>query len=77
MIGQYLSSVSRAHYRTQSRRRRHGNRDKSQHSDFIHLWTRFCMVCFLGEANDAGYGLLEQFDFVKDGMDYFPVFSAK
>jgi hypothetical protein len=35
------------------------------------------MVCFLGEANDAGYGLLEQFDFVKDKMDYFPVFSAK
>jgi hypothetical protein len=35
------------------------------------------MVWLLGEANDAGYQLLEQFDFVKDGMDYFLVFSAK
>jgi hypothetical protein len=29
------------------------------------------------EANDAGYQLLEQDDFVKDGMDYFLVFGAK
>jgi ubiquinone/menaquinone biosynthesis C-methylase UbiE len=29
------------------------------------------------EANEAGYRLLEQYDFVKDGMDYFLVFSAK
>ncbi len=29
------------------------------------------------EANDAGYQLLEQYDFVKDGMDYFLVFDAK
>jgi SAM-dependent methyltransferase len=29
------------------------------------------------EANTAGYELLEQDDFVKDGMDYFLVFSAK
>jgi SAM-dependent methyltransferase len=29
------------------------------------------------EANEAGYQLLEQYDFVKDGMDYFLVFSAK
>jgi hypothetical protein len=29
------------------------------------------------EANAAGYQLLEQDDFVKDGMDYFLVFGAK
>jgi SAM-dependent methyltransferase len=29
------------------------------------------------EANEAGYQLLEQDDFVKDGMDYFLVFSVK
>ena len=29
------------------------------------------------EANGAGYQLLEQDDFVKDGMDYFLVFGAK
>jgi SAM-dependent methyltransferase len=29
------------------------------------------------EANEAGYQLLEQDDFVKDGMDYFLVFVAK
>ena len=29
------------------------------------------------EAKDAGYQLLEQYDFVKDGMDYFLVFVAK
>jgi SAM-dependent methyltransferase len=29
------------------------------------------------EANEAGYKLLEQDDFVKDGMDYFLVFTPK
>jgi SAM-dependent methyltransferase len=29
------------------------------------------------EAREAGYQLLEQDDFVKDGMDYFLVFGAK
>jgi len=29
------------------------------------------------EAKEAGYRLLEQYDFVKDGMDYFLVFGAK
>jgi len=29
------------------------------------------------EANEARYQLLEQDDFVKDGMDYFLVFGAK
>jgi ubiquinone/menaquinone biosynthesis C-methylase UbiE len=29
------------------------------------------------EANQAGYRLLNQYDFVKDGMDYFLVFGAK
>ncbi len=29
------------------------------------------------EANQAGYRLLEQYDFVKDGMDYFLVFGTK
>ena len=29
------------------------------------------------EAREAGYQLLEQADFVKDGMDYFLVFGAK
>jgi SAM-dependent methyltransferase len=29
------------------------------------------------EANEAGYQLLEQDDFVRDGMDYFLVFRAK
>jgi predicted methyltransferase len=29
------------------------------------------------EANEAGYQLLEQDDFVRDGMDYFLVFGAK
>jgi hypothetical protein len=29
------------------------------------------------EANEAGYQLLEQDDFVEDGMDYFLVFGAK
>lgn len=29
------------------------------------------------EANEAGYRLLEQYDFVKDGMDYFLVFGAR
>ena len=29
------------------------------------------------EANEAGYRLLNQYDFVKDGMDYFLVFGAK
>jgi hypothetical protein len=29
------------------------------------------------EANQAGYRLLEEDDFVKDGMDYFLVFGAK
>ena len=29
------------------------------------------------EASKAGYQLLEEDDFVKDGMDYFLVFSAK
>jgi hypothetical protein len=29
------------------------------------------------ETNEAGYQLLEQDDFVKDGMDYFRVFGAK
>jgi hypothetical protein len=29
------------------------------------------------EANAAGYQLLEQDDFVKDGTDYFLVFGAK
>jgi ubiquinone/menaquinone biosynthesis C-methylase UbiE len=28
------------------------------------------------EANQAGYHLLEQYDFVKDGMDYFLVFGT-
>ena len=31
----------------------------------------------IGEASKAGYQLLEEDDFVKDGMDYFLVFSAK
>jgi ubiquinone/menaquinone biosynthesis C-methylase UbiE len=29
------------------------------------------------EANEAGYRLIEKYDFVKDGMDYFLVFGAK
>jgi ubiquinone/menaquinone biosynthesis C-methylase UbiE len=29
------------------------------------------------EANEGGYRLLQQYDFVKDGMDYFLVFSTK
>jgi SAM-dependent methyltransferase len=29
------------------------------------------------EANEAGYRLLQRYDFVKDGMDYFLVFGAK
>src|SRR6185437_3978626 len=29
------------------------------------------------EANQGGYRLLQQYDFVKDGMDYFLVFSTK
>jgi SAM-dependent methyltransferase len=29
------------------------------------------------EADEAGYRLLEKYDFVKDGMDYFLVFGAK
>jgi ubiquinone/menaquinone biosynthesis C-methylase UbiE len=29
------------------------------------------------EADEAGYQLLEQYDFVKDGMDYFLVFGTK
>jgi C-terminal processing protease CtpA/Prc len=29
------------------------------------------------EAKEAGYELLEQNDFVKDGMDYFLVFAPK
>ena len=29
------------------------------------------------EANEAGYRLLQQYDFVKDGMDYFLVFGEK
>jgi len=29
------------------------------------------------EVKEAGYQLLEQYDFVKDGMDYFLVFGAK
>jgi SAM-dependent methyltransferase len=29
------------------------------------------------EANEAGYRLQQQYDFVKDGMDYFLVFVAK
>jgi ubiquinone/menaquinone biosynthesis C-methylase UbiE len=29
------------------------------------------------EANEAGYRLVEKYDFVKDGMDYFLVFGAK
>ena len=29
------------------------------------------------EAKEAGYQLLEQYDFVKDGMDYFLVFGAR
>jgi SAM-dependent methyltransferase len=29
------------------------------------------------EANEAGYELLEQYNFVKDGMDYFLVFAPK
>lgn len=29
------------------------------------------------EANEVGYRLVEKYDFVKDGMDYFLVFSAK
>jgi ubiquinone/menaquinone biosynthesis C-methylase UbiE len=29
------------------------------------------------EANQAGYRLLQQYDFVKDGMDYFLVFETK
>ena len=29
------------------------------------------------EADEAGYRLLEQYDFVKDGMDYFLVFGLK
>ncbi len=29
------------------------------------------------EAGEAGYRLLKQYDFVKDGMDYFLVFVAK
>jgi ubiquinone/menaquinone biosynthesis C-methylase UbiE len=29
------------------------------------------------EANEAGYQLLKQYDFVKDGMDYFLVFTAR
>ena len=29
------------------------------------------------EANEAGYRLLQQDDFVKDGMDYFLVFGEK
>jgi len=32
----------------------------------------------IGEAKEAGYSLLEQYDFVKgDKMDYFLVFTAK
>ena len=31
----------------------------------------------IDEANAAGYQLLEQYDFVKDGMDYFLVFGTK
>jgi len=34
-------------------------------------------VIVIREANEAGYQLLEQEDFVKDGMDYFLVFGAK
>ncbi len=29
------------------------------------------------EANEAGYQLLKRYNFVKDGMDYFLVFTAK
>ncbi len=29
------------------------------------------------EADEAGYQLLNQYDFVKDGMDYFLIFGAK
>ena len=29
------------------------------------------------EAKDAGYRLVEKYDFVKDGMDYFLVFSPQ
>jgi ubiquinone/menaquinone biosynthesis C-methylase UbiE len=29
------------------------------------------------EANEAGYTLLDKYDFVKDGMDYFLVFTVK
>ena len=29
------------------------------------------------EANEAGYELVEQDNFVKDGMDYFLVFRTK
>jgi len=29
------------------------------------------------EANEAGFQLLEKYDFVKDGMDYFLVFTKK
>ena len=29
------------------------------------------------EANEAGYELLEQDNFVKDGMDYFLAFGPK
>ena len=29
------------------------------------------------EANEAGDRLLQQYDFVKDGMDYFLVFGEK
>jgi ubiquinone/menaquinone biosynthesis C-methylase UbiE len=29
------------------------------------------------EADEAGYKLLDKYDFVKDGMDYFLVFTAK
>ena len=34
-------------------------------------------VIVIREANEAGYQLLEQEDFVKDGMDYFLVFGAR
>ena len=38
---------------------------------------RVARAVVIREANEAGYHLLEQEDFVKDGMDYSLVFGAK
>jgi hypothetical protein len=33
--------------------------------------------CLIREAKEVGYELVEQYNFVKDGMDYFLVFGPK